>query len=386
MTVSQPSAADAEMRSYIQRVATGPELSKDLARAEAASGMRLILERRADPVQAAIYLIALRMKRETEDEEAGTLDALLEAVDRQPVAVDDLVDVADPYDGFVRGTPASSFLPAVLAALGVPASISGARAVGPKYGVTHHMVLEAAGVDVLMTPREAARCIEDDAVGWSYIDQRRFIPALHDLLDLRTLMVKRTVLTTLEVLLCPLRAKRSHLMTGYVHKPYPPRYLRLARQAGYASAMIVRGVEGGVIPSLSQASKFFRRTGAEDREVRLAPDEIGIDSKVRIEPLPDTAGQREPAGQPFASIDARAVAAHAARVGEETLRGARGAFRDGLVYGASICLTHLGRCRSMEQAARRARKAIDDGLAFERFKAARRRDFGNDASSRPSHR
>ena len=63
-------------------------------------------------------------------------------------------------------------------------------------------------------------------------------------------------------------------MTGYVHKPYPPRYLSLARQAGYHSAMIVRGVEGGVIPSLSQPSKYHRFEGAgADQDVRLDPAE-----------------------------------------------------------------------------------------------------------------
>ncbi|MGH8658897.1 MAG: anthranilate phosphoribosyltransferase, partial [Gammaproteobacteria bacterium] len=51
------------MRSIIQRIATGPELSKDISREEAQAGMRSILEGKIDPVQAGIFLIALRMKR-----------------------------------------------------------------------------------------------------------------------------------------------------------------------------------------------------------------------------------------------------------------------------------------------------------------------------------
>ena len=165
-----------------------------------------------------------------------------------------------------------------------------------------------------------------------------------------------------------MRARRSHLLTGYVHKPYPPRYLRLARQAGYATAMVVRGVEGGVIPSLSQAAKYFAFDGNAEREVRLAPDDVGIEQSVRIAPLPDDAAPREPEGQPFASIDASAVAAEAARLGHAALDGEPGPFRDSLVYGASICLSHLGRCRA-EEAARRARAALDDGTARARFDA-----------------
>ncbi|MEA3410214.1 MAG: hypothetical protein U9R74_01590 [Pseudomonadota bacterium] len=62
----------------IQKVATGPEYSKDIAFEEARDTMRLILGRRVDPVQAAVYLIALRMKRETDDENLGSLQAILD--------------------------------------------------------------------------------------------------------------------------------------------------------------------------------------------------------------------------------------------------------------------------------------------------------------------
>ena len=74
------------MRSYIQRVATGPEMSKDLSLEEAQHGMRLILDGEVDPVQAAIFLIALRMKRETRDENRGVLQALLAEFEDQPDA------------------------------------------------------------------------------------------------------------------------------------------------------------------------------------------------------------------------------------------------------------------------------------------------------------
>src|SRR5208283_1939430 len=56
------------MRSIIKRIATGPELSKDISREEARQGMRFVLEGEVDPVQAGIFLIALRMKRETDEE------------------------------------------------------------------------------------------------------------------------------------------------------------------------------------------------------------------------------------------------------------------------------------------------------------------------------
>ena len=66
-----------DMRQFLQQIATGPALSKDLSATDARSGMEYILDGRADEVQAAIFLIALRMKRETIAELHGALQATL---------------------------------------------------------------------------------------------------------------------------------------------------------------------------------------------------------------------------------------------------------------------------------------------------------------------
>ena len=133
----------AVMRSILQRIATGPTLSKDISGDEARAGMRFILEGQVDPVQAGVFLIALRMKRETDDEIRGVLQAIRDVTHSITAPVDEVVDIADPYDGFNRTLPASPFLPAVLAACGVAAVSHGVESMGPKYGVTHRQVLRA---------------------------------------------------------------------------------------------------------------------------------------------------------------------------------------------------------------------------------------------------
>ena len=141
------------MRSVIQRIATGPEMSKDISRDEARVAMRAILEGQVDPVQAGIFLIALRMKRETDEENIGVLEALRDAGETVTAGVDVLIDIADPYDGFTRTLPASPFLPAVLAACGVPAVCHGVERVGPKFGLTHRQVLGCRGAAGRSLPR-----------------------------------------------------------------------------------------------------------------------------------------------------------------------------------------------------------------------------------------
>jgi anthranilate phosphoribosyltransferase len=86
------------------------------------------------------------------------------------------------------------------------------------------------------------------------------------MIDLRVRMIKRQALTTIETESMPIVGrKRTHFVTGYVHKPYPPIYAQLARHAGFDSALIIRGVEGGVIPSLRQPGKatFYQDRGEE---------------------------------------------------------------------------------------------------------------------------
>ncbi len=357
-----------DMRRFLQQVATGPELSKDLTLDEARTAMEYILEGRADEVQAAVFLIALRMKRETLDELLGVLQALLGRTKHIEVDLPDLVDLADPFDGYQRGMPIAPFLPPVLAACGIPAVSNGVESLGPKFGITASRVLAAACCSVNLTTQAAADQLTDPDIGWAYVDQRESCPDLHRLLELRRRIVKRPCLTTVEVLVGPLRAVRTHLMTGYVHKPYPPIYTALARAAGYASAMVVRGVEGGVIPSLNQASKYFSYHGdSKDREFRLDPGAAGIQSATRTAPWPEI----ETLSTTADSDKAQACAEQGIRA----LSGEAGPFREGLVYGTALCLMHLGRAADLMSARAAVSEVLDSGAALARFErvVARRR-------------
>jgi len=361
------------MRSYIQRVATGPEYSKDISFEEARDAMQHILDGSADPVQAGIFLIALRMKRETLDENGGCLQAIIDASNVVTADVDQVIDVADPYDGYTRGLPVSPFIPAVLAACGLPAVSHGAEAVGPKYGATHRKVLRAAGINVDLDIQQALAQINNPEVAWAYLDQKTICPSLHDLIPLRTQIVKRPVITTVEVLIGPVRGKKSTtLMTGYVHKPYPPVYEHLAKISGFDSAVLVRGVEGGVIPSLKQESKYFQYQNkgkeiGELTEVEIHPDQINIQQDVRAVPLPELSAVKSAGDDTAAKIDTDQLAQEAAKVGLAALQGEQGPARDSLIYSTAIMLTHLGIEKDFQASAEKVRATLDSGKALTHF-------------------
>lgn len=358
------------MRSIIQRIATGPDLSKDISELEAELGMRAILEEQVDPVQAGIFFIALRMKRETMEENKGVLNALRAVTDAVTAEVDEVLDIADPYDGYNRTLPASPFLAPLLAECGMPTVTHGLDKVGPKNGITHRHIWEALGVPVDLSTADAARRLADPAIGWGYVDQASFAPRLHQLLPLRGKMIKRQVLTTVEVLCKPVSGrKKTHFMTGYVHKPYPPIYAELARHVGFDSAVLVRGTEGGVIPSLRQQGKYFHYHDRHaESPVEVNPRELGIEQEMRSVGFPDDLPKTPQADEIEVGVDLKAAARVAAELGMAALQGERGASYDSLVYSAAIALHHVGKAGSLPEAADRIRAVLDSGKAAERVR------------------
>ena len=173
-----------------------------------------------------------------------------------------------------------------------------------------------------LTPNDAAARCGDSDVGWAYVDQQSFCPKLHDLVGLRSLIVKRPAITTTEVLAGPIRGRtRTHFVTGYVHKLYPRIYALLARHARFDSALFVRGVEGSVIPSLQQPSKvFYYHHDSELQEMPMDPTRIGISQPKRAVPIPDQLPKVKKKGDEIAmTVDTDAVAEAAAEAGNSSV-------------------------------------------------------------------
>ena len=168
------------IHSIIQRIATGPELSKNIETEEAEAAMSAILSGEIDEVQSAIFLIALRMKRETMEENIGILEAILRFTDSQKIDADNLVDLGDPYSGYNRSIPISAFLPPLLAELGLPTLTHCLDSICPKYGLTHRHINQALGMNVDLSVSESKARIENSDIGWSYVDQNQYCFGLYN--------------------------------------------------------------------------------------------------------------------------------------------------------------------------------------------------------------
>lgn len=333
----------------IKKVATGPHLTKDLSLQEANEAMIEILSGQADSVQAAIFFIALRIKRETNEENLGVLQAMQHQTDQVTANVEQLLILSDPYNGFNRHCPIHAFLPAVLAASGLPTVSQGVNEMGPKFGVTHSQVLTHAGIATDLSTQAAADYLNNAELKWAYIDQAQASASLYALQDLRTRMIKRPCLATLEKLVMPIKATaKTHLQIGFVHKEYPPILAWLAHQAEFASALIVRGIEGGVLPTLREPSNCFTADTEEAKAYSVDPAEFGIDQSTRGV-LPQLSEQ--------------VTASETVEIGLNALAGQAGPALDSLILGGAMALYHCGLQHTPAQAADHVRQVIKSGRA-----------------------
>ena len=358
------------IKSVIQRIATGPELSKNISREEAKSSMVAIMNGEVSDVRSAIFFIALRMKRETTDENLGVQDAIIESTKSIDVNVDNLVNIADPYDGFTRNVPSSAFILPVLAELGIPSISQGVETVGPKFGCTHHAIFKLHGLNINASHDEVAERVENKKIGWGYIDQKIFSPKLNNLMSLRTEIIKRPVVTTIEVLANPLISKKNHFITGYVHKPYPPIYLNLARNANFNTAIVIRGTEGGIIPSLRQKSNahFYTSIKKEDELIEINPEEdLNIKQDVRAVGIPETVVKKIAHDKIVTKLNPADLAKESLRLGLKALSGEEGVMADCITYGAALIVNHVTN-NGIKSSAKEVQNVLKSGSAIHRFK------------------
>ena len=252
---------------------------KDLSYSAAAACMQAILRNQVDDYLKASFLEAERLKRETFEENKAFFDVLAEHAGYKEVSIPLLIDICDAYDGNNRTMNFTPFIACTLASMGYPSVVHGVDKVAPKQGYTPHKMLKLAGKKVALTLDEVAAQIEDVNIGWGYVDQEVYFPALARLKPMRKEMVKRPFLATFEKLLQPIRAKQgNHIVTGYTHKHYRDEVPnQLVEQGRIQQALVMKGVEGSTALSMSRASDGILYNGKEITELSGDPQNYGVD-------------------------------------------------------------------------------------------------------------
>ncbi len=330
---------------FIRRVAVGPRASRDLSRGEARDALDAILTGQVSEVRAAVLLIALRMKRESADENRGMLDALRAHARVVTAPVDRVLDLADPYNGYTRTPHLAPFVAALLASRGIPTVVHGGAGIPPKRGCTHRRVLEVLGADVTGTVETVAERLS--TIGWGYVDIEQHSPALFGLRSLREAIVKRPSLSALEKLILPIRGRvETRLVVGHVHQGYDEALHELVGEEDSHALRVVRGIEGHVDLKTVSVTEGLQRNPEGVREpLSLDPAAAGI-APLRWDPALQVTPQE------------------VANLGVQALLNEGGPATEQIVWTAGSLLQWMGSVSTSHEGVEMAREALRDGSAL----------------------
>lgn len=144
---------------------------QDLSTSEMQAVMQQIMTGQASEAQIGGFLVALRMKGESIDEITGAAQVMRQLSTKVDISGENLVDTCGTGgDGanLFNVSTASAF---VVAAAGGQVAKHGNRSVSSSTGSAD--VLEAAGINLALSPEQVQRCIEEIGVGFM------FAPAHH---------------------------------------------------------------------------------------------------------------------------------------------------------------------------------------------------------------
>ena len=308
---------------------------------EAQAVMDEIMEGRATPAQIGAFLIALRLKGETEDEVAGFAASMRDRAVHVPVRdggvlVDTCGTGGDGRHTFNISTTAAF----VAAGAGVRIAKHGNRAISGECGSAD--VLEALGVNIQLGPQDVARCLDEAGVGFMFAPL--YHPAMRHAGPVRRELGVRTVFHLLGPLTNPAGANTQLL--GVADGRAARIIARALARLGTRHALVVHGGGGLDEISLSGPTLCYEvRAGQDEPETfTISPAEFGL----------------TPA--PVEAVHGGSAAENAPLL-RAVLDGAPGPYRDITVLNAAAVLYVAERVPDLETGVAQAAESIDSGAA-----------------------
>jgi anthranilate phosphoribosyltransferase len=312
----------------------------DLTRAQAEEVMSRIMEGEATPAQIAGVLTALRMKGETVDEIAGFATIMRAKSNRVQTAQDGLLDTCGTGGSGIHKFNVSTSSAIIAAAAGVRVAKHGNRAMSGKAGSAD--VLEALGVNIKLTPEQAADCLRE--TGICFLFAQLFHPSMKHAAGPRRELGVRTIFNMLGPLTNPAGADRQLL--GLYDRTKTETIAEVLRQLGIRRALVVGSFEGLDEISISQDTRVSELKDGEIRTYVLTPEDLGLERR----PLSEVVG-----GSP----EENAAIVRRVFAGEE-----RGAYRDIVLANAGACIYLGGKAETLKAGVEAAAAVIDSGAAM----------------------
>lgn len=243
---------------------------KDLSADEMNQVMRIIMTGEATPAQIGGFLIGLRMKGETVDEIAAAATVMRELASGVKVNGDHIVDIVGTGGDGSNTFNISTACTFVVAAAGGTVAKHGNRSVSSKSGSAD--LLEAAGVDLNLTPEQVAQCIEQVGVGFMFAPLHH--SAMKHAIGPRKEMAVRTIFNVLGPLTNPAGAP-NQLLGVFSDDLVEPLAIVL-NKLGSNHVLVVHSEDGMDEISIGAATKVSELKNGQVSSYTITPEQFGF--------------------------------------------------------------------------------------------------------------
>ncbi|MEQ9123052.1 MAG: anthranilate phosphoribosyltransferase [Alphaproteobacteria bacterium] len=322
-----------DLRPFLTKVSNGETLTES----EAEAAFNVMMSGDATPAQMGALLMGMRVRGETTEELTGAARAMRSRALRikaPPGAIDTCGTGGD-----AKGTlNISTAVALVVAGAGVPVAKHGNRAASSKSGSSD--VLGALGVNIDADMKLVERALWEANI--AFLMAPRHHGATRHVAGVRTELGTRTIFNLLGPLSNPAEAPLQ--LMGIFAADYVERQARVLGALGSERAWVVHGSDGMDELTTTGPSTVAELKDGEVRLFELSPEDAGIPRA--------TTGDLE-GGTP--EENAKALRA--------LLDGAKGPYRDIVLYNAAAAFVVAGKAENLEAGVALAAKSFDTGAA-----------------------
>ena len=327
-----------DMQTAIRTVIEG----KDLSSEDMTTVMKTIMTGEATPAQIGGFLVGLRMKGESIDEIAAAARVMRELASGVKVSGDHVVDIVGTGGDSLHTFNISTACCFVVAAAGGKVAKHGNRSVTSSSGSAD--LLEAAGVNLNLTPEQVAHCIEQVGVGFMFAPLHH--SAMKHAIGPRKEMAVRTIFNVLGPLTNPAGAPNQLL--GVFDAELVEPLAQVLNKLGSNHVMVVHSDDGMDEISVGAGTKVAELKAGAITTYTIQPEDFDMVRHDIKELVVDSAEQS------LAMI-------------KLVFEGHTGPARDIVLLNAGAAIYCAGLAESHKQGIEKAAQVIDSGAALEKL-------------------
>ena len=253
------------MNNILEKLCDGVHLSKD----EINSFFSKLMSGNIDASLASSILIALKIKKPSEDEVFHASQFLLDSIDtnESDLRLIDLCGTGGDSKSIINVSTISSL---ILSALNVKVAKHGNRSVSSKVGSAD--LFEAIGIDFDKNLDESFESIDKKNI--SFLFAPYFHKSMKNVIDIRKTLSTRTIFNILGPLINPLRPKCQLL--GVYEKDLLETMGKVLIKQGVESGMVVHSLDGMDEISICDKTHIFEFNNGEYKNYIFDPQDYGF--------------------------------------------------------------------------------------------------------------